>query len=736
MKPPQISSTFFFFFATSTLTLNTVQAAEPAFGPHYGLSYVYDIVIASAREATRAMTGHRGYNLTDANYFVRVGSNGIGDNGKPVASNGSTGMDGPFPMFSIFDSMGVIVTKAQKKKPYLESGNYNHEGSKMDVTGATYAKLVITAGDDEEPSPNAVCISSIAVVPDATSTSNQTIAITADLIVSLDNTVPWYYSGRESFAHIPSNDCRPVPIPETCFWMSQFVKKEYTPVYSIELSNISQYLAVLNATGEARLPESGTFKIVRAVREETIPPPPAAKPTPEPVPASAPESAPAPTPAPASESTPAPAPETAPAPVPETAPAPAPGSAPESAPAAVVKRELKMPTYGYAYLGTQSARTLCDSKSSFGPNYLSSAESLYCDLTTRTLYHNCKASEETGCYKIVGGGVTVNDGSGGVASPPIALTLVMFGMPNSDPLATITKRAECIKGTAKNALNVGETLSETNYVSSTEDGSSFRMVVLGSTGDVIVYDASESTEPFSNAVWHLGVHGPRDTYVAEVYKNGQICSRTTAGVVLKCVGPISPVGPNYQLTVSKTGALYIKNGEAVVWTTDPRVTPVPPSINGTVLTESNSFRSLDSIVAPKVFTSTNGNTTLEFKNGSFCLYNSAKVQTWCLHQPDGDNPEVWVTLTTRGSICILRSTNGPLSSRCTGNIGDETSYFAVVSDDGYLKIYNSAHEEMRRYGGEAPLLPAAANQPVVKRFMAREVKSRNENVSTKETMSS
>ncbi|KAG0249286.1 hypothetical protein BGZ95_007602, partial [Linnemannia exigua] len=148
-------------------------------------------------------------------------------------------------------------------------------------------------------------------------------------------------------------------------------------------------------------------------------------------------------------------------------------------------------------------------------------------------------------------------------------------------------------------------------------------------------------------------------------------------------------------------------------------------IGGTVLTESNSFHSLDSAFGPKTLTSTNGKTTLEFKDGSLCLYNGLKFQTWCLPPPEGTDPDVRYTLTSRGSLCILRTTGGPLSSSCTGNQGDETSYIGFVSDDGFLKIYNSADELVWQRGGGQSLTGTNTLRAGGFKPMLEEIKSTN-----------
>lgn len=448
-------------------------------------------------------------------------------------------------------------------------------------------------------------------------------------------------------------------------------------MYSVEVSNIPEYIDLL-AAPEAKLPSPESVKIIRSVRQET--------------------------------------------PKPDPALAPAPAEAAATVPTKRDDDDQRSASFKYANIGTESAQALCDCKRSYGPNYLSKTENMYCDLSTHKLFHECKSDSETNCYRVVNNAVSTAPKPHQIGDKDFAEFVATFGLSlrefglNSETVnieTALKKRAECVKGSAKAALSIGETLTATDYVAS-EEGGPYRLVVLGSTGDVIVYDAtSGSAEPSSIAIWKLGANGSRDSsYVVEVNANGQICSRASAvgGAVLKCTGPISAAGPAYQLTVSKMGAVYIKDGATVVWTTDPRVGTTPNKIAGTALTETNSFQSLTTTTGPKTFTSTNGKTTLEFKDGQLCLYNSLKVQTWCLLPPKGDSPDIWFTLTSRGLVCILRSTGGPLSSSCDGNQGDETGYVAVVHDDGFLKIYNSA-EELAWQRGEAQTMSATSTPP-------------------------
>ncbi|KAF9125612.1 hypothetical protein BG015_004865, partial [Linnemannia schmuckeri] len=412
-----------------------------------------------------------------------------------------------------------------------------------------------------------------------------------------------------SYAHISQNDCRPIRIPGICFWMSQFVKKDYTPVYSIELNNIPDYVAML-AAPEAKLPNPESVRTTRSVRQEP--------PQPEPAP---------------------------------------PGGA-----AAPTNRDIDARPEGHNHVN-------------IGPSL-----------------------PRPWCYRIVNDNAVsvhkpdqIEDKDPAETAEPVLLTLQLFGFGSDSTTTasetTLKKRAaaECVKGPAKVVLNSGETLATTDFVAS-EEGGPYRLVFLGSTGDVIVYDVTP---------W-----------------------RTLAGVVLKYADPISAAGPAYQMTVSKTRAVYIKNEVTVVWTTGPRVATASHEIAGTALTESNSFKSLDSMIEPKALTSTNGKTTLELKDAQLCLYNSLKFQTWW-------QPGRQIHAHNLRLHLYPAHSRRTLSSSCSGNVGGETSYVAVVHDDRFLKIYNSAEELVWQRGGAQTLsdtntLRAGGFKPILE-----EIKSPN-----------
>ena len=177
-------------------------------------------------------------------------------------------------------------------------------------------------------------------------------------------------------------------------------------MYSIELDNIPEYVALL-AAPEAKLPAPGSVRITRSVRQET--------PKPEPAPAA-------------------------------------------RAATAPTKRDVDMKPEGYnhANIGPASAKDLCGSSSSHGPNYLSTEEELYCNMTTHTLFSKCKTISETGCYQIVNDNVVsvvhkpdqVEDEDPVETAEPVLLTLQLFGLGLDAKVtteSTLKKRAECVK---------------------------------------------------------------------------------------------------------------------------------------------------------------------------------------------------------------------------------------------------------------------------------------------------
>ena len=222
-----------------------------------------------------------------------------------------------------------------------------------------------------------------------------------------------------------------------------------------------------------------------------------------------------------------------------------------------------------------------------------------------------------------------------------------------------------------------------------------------SSGDIIVWDATKNgVIPSDIAIWKLGASADAGLFMVELKTNGQLCSRSDQGPLVKCVGPKGTEGQPYKLTITADGYLYIKNGAKIVWTTNPRTTEPPKDVNGYPLTKTNSIRGLDSIKPGTLFKSNDGSTKMEYsKVGSLCIYNKLGYNTWCLDSPPEGKTQMWLSLSSRGNLCTNRETGSILKSRCTGNQGEETSYFAVLHNDGYLKIYDSAEKVVWQRGG-------------------------------------
>ncbi|KAF9083437.1 hypothetical protein BGX29_003146 [Mortierella sp. GBA35] len=306
-----------------------------------------------------------------------------------------------------------------------------------------------------------------------------------------------------------------------------------------------------------------------------------------------------------------------------------------------------------------------------------------------------------GCYRLTNGTVAIvprqfnKRGDLRTSSP---LEIRPFAAVTPRTKQALTKRADCVSGVRKTALNAGESIGMNDYLAGQ---GSFRLVSR-ENGDLIVYDAAKLGEnPASIAIWSLGADTDSGSYFAELKLNGQLCSRSTTGTLIKCVGNKSPENKAYQLTIDSNGYLYIKNGAQVIWTTDPRTPTVPKDIDGYVLTKTNSFQGLASINPGTLFKSTDGSTKMEYnKVGSLCIYNKLGYNTWCLDSPPESGGKVWLSLSSRGNLCTNRqNSNVLLESRCTGNLGEETGYFAVLHNDGFLKIYNSAEKLLWQRGG-------------------------------------
>ncbi|KAG0203888.1 hypothetical protein BGX33_008826 [Mortierella sp. NVP41] len=567
--------------AAALLLAAQVQAkGQPAFGPHFGVSYVYAILTSLVHDIMEIVESTK-VDRGKINFFAQVGLNGIGDDGEPVRSGGSSGMDGPFPVFNVISTLSVVP-------------------------------------DDKSPT--------------------SAYALTADVVVSMDpDNVPWYFSGYDEYVKTPSNDCHAVKIPGTCFWFSQYIKPDMKPVFGIELNNVPEYMAMASEP-VPRLPLASNFKIHYVY-----------------------------------------------------------AASPKSKKA---KRADLESEFDYAVSGFQSAKFMCESPTSHGPSFLSTEEGYYCDMTTKTLYSPCSSLGAMGCYRLTNGTVGIvprqfNKRGDLRTSSPLKIRPFAAVAPRTNQ--ALTKRADCVRGARKTFLNAGESLAMDDHLAGS---GSFRMVVR-ENDDLIVYDAAkEGANPASIAIWNLGAEAKSGSYFAELKLNGQLCSRASNGTLIECAGTKSPENKAYQLTIDSNGYLYIKNGAQVIWTTNPRTPTVPKDIDGYVLTKTNSFQGLASINPGTLFKSTDGSTKMEYnKVGSLCIYNKLGYNTWCLDSPPGSKGKMWLTLSTRGNLCTMRSNGGPLESQCIGNQGEETSYFAVLHNDGFLRIYNAAEKVVWQRGG-------------------------------------
>ncbi|KAF9080548.1 hypothetical protein BGX23_001984 [Mortierella sp. AD031] len=546
-------------------------AAEPAFGPHFGISYVYAILSTTVHDLIEFVEKQK-FGNGKMVYYARTGISGIGNNNVPVSSGGSVGTSGPVPSFSVYDDMGVAIGG-------LFAGNLDRVGNgqyKDFAVGVNnnynHKSLLIYASDNHNTGgPDPICLASIAIAPDPNSVSSS-YGIPAEVIVSMDDSVPWSYSGYETIENTPSNSCRSVKIAGTCVWFSAWLTDEYTPVLSVAFKNIPDLMA-RSKEPAPRLPESADIEIKR------------------------------------------------------TSKAP-----PKRRKRDLSRPDPSSSRNNYALSGYQSAKVLCGARGSVGPSFFSTDENLYCDMTSKTLYSPC--SSTTGgesCFRVTNGTVSLIHDAFGIhkrsSSEFSSLRLVSLNAEEKQaPVSRLSKRADCTEGKKVPFLKAGQYLEMRDFL---QDEGVWRMSTLNS-GDIIVYDATKNENPATIAVWSMGASSTPGLYRAQLKTNGQLCSRHDTGdqKLNRCVGPKGAEGLPYRLTITTAGYLYIKNGAQVVWTTDPRITAPPQDIDDYVLTKTNSFKSLDSINPGTLFKSTDGSTKMEYsKVGSLCIYNKLGYNT-------------------------------------------------------------------------------------------------------------
>ncbi|KAF9090443.1 hypothetical protein BGX23_005972 [Mortierella sp. AD031] len=589
---------------TAALLLAT-QAfqVQAVIGPHLGVSYVYAIVTSVVHDLIE---------LIDQAKF---------GHGKTVCQYRT----------------GLLIS-------LVEAGNGQFQAIEEGVqNGNEHFSVKISASGIYKKS-DPICMASFAFSPDSRSASaDRAYGIPAELMLSMDDSLPWSYSGYDNYENTPSNSCRSVKIPGTCVWFSLKPHDDYDPVSSLEIRNIPDFHARVSEPAP-RLPPTQDFIIHRVGNNRK-------------------------------------------------------------------KRDLSRsdpssPRNNYAFSGYQSAKVLCESRGSVGPSFFSTEENLYCDMTTKTLYPPC--SSTTGgesCFRVTNGTVSVVNDAFGIHKRSIseisALRLVSLNAEEDhSSLSRLAKRAAvapCVPGNRITSLNAGQVMPMNTYL---QDQGNYRMAVVAS-GDIIVWDANRDAVPSEIAIWKMGVSSDAGLFVVELKTNGQLCSRADQGPLIKCVGTKGAEGKPYKLTITADGYLYIKNGAQVVWTNNPRTTLPPKDVDGYPLTKTNSIQGLDSIEPGTLFKSNDGSTKMEYsKVGSLCIYNKLGYNTWCLDSPPGNNGKMWLTISSRGNLCTNRQNSGVLlESRCTGNQGGETNYFAVLHNDGFLKIYDSAEKVVWQRGG-------------------------------------
>ncbi|KAK3821176.1 MAG: hypothetical protein J3Q66DRAFT_332753, partial [Benniella sp.] len=189
--------------------------------------------------------------------------------------------------------------------------------------------------------------------------------------------------------------------------------------------------------------------------------------------------------------------------------------------------------FDYAmYNDVASAIELCTSDTSYGPSFLSLKESLYCDMTTKTLIPMCNTQHapvnnhtriETGtCINSDGSFVTYQTSKNSQLSArdltPTRVPLKFLGPPPGSvetPTVntTLSKRAETCNLKLRTKISAGQRLWSGEQLTSS-DGS--KRYIVQSDGNSVIYDNS------GNVLWTLGqyIAWPRGTFYAELQRDG------------------------------------------------------------------------------------------------------------------------------------------------------------------------------------------------------------------------
>ncbi|KAF9081080.1 hypothetical protein BGX23_001333, partial [Mortierella sp. AD031] len=544
---------------TAALLLATQAQVHAFIGPTLGVSYVYAIVSMVVHDLVE-LIAHAKFKDGKTIYSIRSGrvdQAGGGVKGPTIDTGGYV------PRFTVLGYDGELISELTSGDR-VANGKYEHF-EQPSQSQNEHVSLKISAGDVWDRG-DPFCVASVAFSPDSESASAaRAYGIPAELVVAMDESVPWSYSGYQNTDETPSNSCNPVTVPGVCVWLSRHLHDEYDPVSSVEIKNIRDFQARVSGT-VPRFPLAKDFLIHR-VSKNPLPPPGSKRDLSRSDPSSS-------------------------------------------------RTDPSSSRNNYAFSGYQSAKVLCGSRGSVGPSFFSTKENLYCDMTTKTLYSPC--SSNTGgesCFRVTNGTVSLINDAFGIqkrsTSEISALRLVALNAEEDhSSLSRLAKRAEapkCVPGNRITSLNVGQVMPVNTYM---QDQGNYRMAAT-SSGDIIVWDATKNgVIPSDIAIWKLGASSDAGLYMVELKTNGQLCSRSDQGPLVKCVGPKAAEGKPYKLTITADGYLYIKNGAQVIWTTNPRTSEPPKDVNGYPLTKTNSFRGLDSIKPGTLFKSNDGSTKM------------------------------------------------------------------------------------------------------------------------------
>ncbi|KAF9425704.1 hypothetical protein BGZ76_003112 [Entomortierella beljakovae] len=236
-----------------TITLLTaslfIRSADAVLGPTLGISYVYAMLKSIIEDFQNIL----GDNSNDKTIIVI----GVGHD-----LTGNTGKGGPPPYIFINALGGERVTDYVLGYPLIEAGTEKvFKTSTSRLSQHQYLSIAASDDDSNNSANNPMCISFIAIAGADTKTGQY--VVNAEVLLGMDPSLPWAYTGEYRNARMPSNSCRTAKTKEKCFWMSNHINGDNPHIQRIEILDIPAFID-LAGNPVPQIPTANILKVTRS----------------------------------------------------------------------------------------------------------------------------------------------------------------------------------------------------------------------------------------------------------------------------------------------------------------------------------------------------------------------------------------------------------------------------------------------------------------------------------------